>query len=347
MRGVRLTGLIAAFLPIVINPVKAETGLTAGPVSGEYRINAYQAAPGILFDFGKKSPLSATDSVTLTSNGKDITPALTISPPVIHIAYVFQGVAPETQCRIRIFLDLIVGLNRGAHRNKAWSDTANNLCPDLNIRFTPEPIAAASDLSKGYSRLLVIRISDSGADLPGAPESVWDLLDLQPGIIEDKRDAARALVKFVRANIHGGFAWLPAGELPWPLTFTLASDGTTEAALTLEGPSILTRYRNEILIGGGVLLLLIGVVMFLMKRKAQPEPDRQIIIGYGDGCDIKLGEGEAEKIAAIQVFGQDSFRLVRLSSVKDITIDGKPAGKRTPISRDAELRIDNKKIVFS
>ena len=136
--------MIAAILPMLVGAVQAESLVTSGARSDDYRINAYQAEPGILFDFGKKSPLTATDRVTLNAAGKDITPALTISPPVIHIAYIFQGVATETQCRIRVFLDLIVGLNRGSQRNKAWSDTPNDLCPDLAIRRNADPLAAAA-----------------------------------------------------------------------------------------------------------------------------------------------------------------------------------------------------------
>ena len=95
----------------------------------------------------------------------------------------------------------------------------------------------------------------------------------------------------------------------------------------------------------GAVTLVIVFVLIMIRRARTPL--RELLVGHGSHCDVDLGGGASKSIFRLRVFKDDRIQLVLLSSDQKVTINGGPVKSKQWLTKDDEVRIQDKLVVFS
>ena len=333
--------LIATLL--IATPGKAQDALQLRHVTSaaqeglEFKL--LEGDVGRLLDVNVTRDAPPSLGIKFFADGRDITTSVVANPPLIEIIYLFSGVAATDQCPKKLQLDLV--LSSLSQSNSAYADVENTLCREVGIRYPLESWQQDFGLAKGYSRLLVIHVTDGGAEsFSPAAEPTWASMTVPVDLFEDKPGLIKEVTGFVERNIHGRWSLVPVEVAPLetPLTIAFLSGGSTlftvgsHAGSGLEPrpwylPAVV-RDAPWLVYGLGAAVSL-GLAAWLLLRwrprqrfeEGPGTPLRAISIGYGTERPYSLGEGEERDVALVVLYDSGRMRIVRKSEVERITVN--------------------------
>lgn len=334
--------VLSAWIALAATPALA-ANVTGTVDQNGYRLKIVKNEDGILLDIGAEAAFRNGEKVMLEKGGDDITARLTVLPPVVELSYFFRGLDDLTQCRFRLVLDAVTG--DAQRRISAFSDRPGSRCPEADIR----PVRARFSGDDRYARHLVIEVAPR-ITTAGVPETkdIWAQLSISSDLLDRKIDIIRAVNRFIERNTHGAFAFVPASELTAivPLDFSLLAGGETKIHSQLGGPIYLVERLDPLYAAAAVGAFMLALFL-LLRLSRRPKPLRELILGHGPDCDIRLrGDGE-ERVACLRIFPGDRKEIAVLAKGERVTVNGRVLKKRTLLRNDDELAIDGKAIVFT